>query len=41
MAGISPEDKNAKKTLEYSKSVIPAKAGIQKNQRTGPRPSPG
>ena len=29
-----------KKSLNHSKFVIPAKAGIQKNQRTGHRPSP-
>jgi len=31
----------SREPLIYSNSVIPAKAGIQWNQRPGPRPSPG
>ena len=31
----------SREALTYSKYVIPAQAGIQENQRTGPRLSPG
>jgi hypothetical protein len=39
--GEKQKQNRVKEALNYSPFVIPAKAGIQENQRTGPRPSPG